>query len=86
MRAASAARSSCDLRTPAVIRRRAGVEPRPYEGVGGAWWGWRWTKGRVVGDADPYGLRRGRAACRGIFRVRVTTWEMVKTPPIRAAF
>ena len=30
MRAAPAARSSCDLRTPAVIRRRAGVEPRPY--------------------------------------------------------
>ena len=84
MRAASAARSSCDLRTPAVIRRRAGVEPRPYEGVGGAWWGWRWTKGRVVGDADPYGLRRGRAACRGIFRVRVTTREMVKTPPVAA--
>ena len=34
-------------------------------------WGWRWTKERVVEDADPYGLRRGRAACRGIYRVRV---------------
>ena len=44
-------------------------------------WGWRWTKERVVEDADPYGLRRGRAACRGIYRVRVAVWEMVKTPP-----
>ena len=30
MRAAPAARSPCDLRTSAVIRRRAGMEPRPY--------------------------------------------------------
>ena len=34
------------------------MEPRPYEGVGGAWWGWRWTKERVVEDADPYGSLR----------------------------
>ena len=27
-----------------------------------------------------------RAACRGIFRARVTTREIVKTPPVRAAF
>ena len=33
MRAAPAARSPCELRTLTVIRRRAGVEPRPYEGV-----------------------------------------------------
>ena len=33
LRAAPAARSPCDLQTPAVIRRRAGVEPRPYEGL-----------------------------------------------------
>ena len=33
LRAAPAARSPCDLRTPTVIRRRAGIEPRPYEGV-----------------------------------------------------
>ena len=84
MRAAPAARSPRDLRTPAVIRRRAGVEPRPCEGAGGTWRGRRWTKERVVEDADPYGLRRGRAACRGIFRVRVATREMVKTPPVAA--
>ena len=41
----------------------------------------RWTKKRVVGDADPYGLRRGRAACRWIYRVRDAAWELVKTPP-----
>ena len=32
LRAAPAARSPCDLRTPAVIRRLAGEEPRPYRG------------------------------------------------------
>ena len=35
MRAAPAARSPCDVVGPTVIRRRAGVEPRPYGGVGG---------------------------------------------------
>ena len=29
----SAARSPCDLRTPTGIRRRAGIEPRPYGGL-----------------------------------------------------
>ena len=57
------------------------MEPRPYEGVGGAWWGWRWTKERVVEDAVPYGLRRGRAACHRIIRGRDAAWELVKTPP-----
>ena len=33
MRAAPAARKPCDLRTPAVILRRAGMEPRPYRGL-----------------------------------------------------
>ena len=47
-------RRPSDLRTPTVIRRRAGIEPRPY-GACGTWWGRRWTKERVVGDADPYG-------------------------------
>ena len=27
----------------------------PLRGVGVTWWGRRWTKGRVVEDADPYG-------------------------------
>ena len=31
----SAARSPRDTAGPTVILRRAGVEPRPYEGVGG---------------------------------------------------
>ena len=33
LRAAPAARSPCDLRTPAVIPRRAGMDPRPYRGL-----------------------------------------------------
>ena len=33
MRAAPAARSPRDVVGPTVIRRRAGVEPRPYEGL-----------------------------------------------------
>ena len=33
LRAAKAARSPCDLRTPTGIRRRAGIEPRPYGGL-----------------------------------------------------
>ena len=44
MRAAPAARSQCDLRTPAVIPLRAGVEPRPYRGLA--------EHGRVGGDRD----------------------------------
>ena len=46
LRAAPAARSPCDLRTPAVIPRRAGVEPRPYRGLA--------ERGRVGG-----GRRKG---------------------------
>ena len=55
MRAAPAARSPCDTVTPVVNERRAGMEPCPYEWIGGTWWGRRWTKERVVEDADPYG-------------------------------
>ena len=150
LRAASAARSPCDLRTPAVIRRRAGVEPRPYRGLaergrvgggrrkgssrtptptaggkramcriiyretiprpGGGRWnavgsaeavtagrrgrrplrGWCGDVGPAVISGKgrrgrrPLRVPAGRAACRGIFRVRVTTREMVKTPPVAA--
>ena len=56
------------------------MEPRPYGGRRNVV-RWRWTKGRVVEDADPYGLRRGRAACHRIIRVRDAAWELVKTPP-----
>ena len=64
LRAAPAARSPCDAITLAVIRRRAGAEPRPYEGLE--------ERGKVGG-----GRRQGssrtptptaggkRAACRG---------------------
>ena len=63
LRAAPAARSLCDTITPVVNERRAGMEPRPYEWIGGTWWGRRWMKARVVGDADPYGsLRAGPCA------------------------
>ena len=61
------------------------MEPRPYEGVGGAWWGWRWTKERVVEDADPYGSLRNRPRA-AVLRRAGAAWEMVKTPPVRAAF
>ena len=47
---------------PARHRHNAGGERTPggggtppLRGVGGTWWGWRWTKERVVEDADPYG-------------------------------
>ena len=53
----------------------------PLRGVGGTWRGGRRTNVRVVEDADPYGSRQGRAACRGIYRVRVAAGEMVKMPP-----
>ena len=56
-----------------IVRRRAGA--------GGTWQGRQKPQQRDVEDADPYGLRRGRAARRGIYRVRVAAWEMVKTPP-----
>ena len=62
MRAAPAARSPCDAITLAVIRRRAGVEPRPYEGsaergeVGG---------GRTFGlSRTPTPTGRGKAGPR----------------------
>ena len=63
--------SSSNAKSP-----RAGMEPRPYEGVGGAWWGWRRTKERVVGDADPYGsLRNGpRATGFSGCRTRLGKW------------
>ena len=32
----------------------------------------------------PLRVPAGQAACRGICRVRVATWEMVKTPPVAA--
>ena len=64
MRAAPAARSPCDLRTPAVIPRRAGVEPRPYGGLA--------ERGKVGGgrrkgsSRTPTPMAGGkRAACRG---------------------
>ena len=53
----------------------------PLRGVGGTWRGGRRTNVRVVEDADPYRPRQGRAACRGIYRVRVAAGEMVKMPP-----
>ena len=34
----------------------------------------------------PLRVPAGRAACHGIFRVPDAAWEMVKTPPVRAAF
>ena len=34
-----------------------GWTPAPTRGVGGTPWGRRWTKERVVEDADPYGGR-----------------------------
>ena len=67
MRAAPAARSPRDVVGPTVIRRRAGVEPRPYEGLA--------ERGEVRGD-----LRQGssrtptptaggkRTVCRIIYR------------------
>lgn len=65
LRAAPAARSPCDLQTPAVIRRRAGMEPRPYRGLV--------ERGRVCGgrregsSRTPTPTAGGkRAACRGI--------------------
>ena len=66
LRAAPAARSPCDLRTSAVIRRRAGMEPRPYRGlaergkVGG---------GRTFGSSrTPTPTAGGkRAVCRVIY-------------------
>ena len=65
LRAAPAARSPCDLRTPAVIRRRTGMEPRPYRGLverGGV------CGGRMEGSSrTPTPTACGkRAACRGI--------------------
>ena len=41
MRAAKAARSPCDTVTPVVNERRAGMEPCPYEWIGGTRWGRR---------------------------------------------
>ena len=67
-------------------RRPGGGGTPPLRGVGGTWRGGRRTNVRVVEDADPYGSRQGRAACRGIYRVRVAAGEMVKMPPHRAAF
>ncbi len=62
LRAAPAARSPCDAITLAVIRRRAGAEPRPYEGsaergeVGG---------GRTFGSSrTPTPTGRGKAGPR----------------------
>ena len=47
--------------------------------------GRRWTKERVVEDADPYGgWETGRVP--RFYGVRITTREMVKTPPEWAAF
>ena len=87
MRAAPAARSPCDLQTPAVIRRRAGVEPRPYEGLE--------ERGKVGG-----GRRQGssrtptptaggrRAVCRIIYRKiipRPDGWNVVRLAETVAA-
>ena len=87
MRAAPAARSPCDLQTPAVIRRRAGVEPRPYEGLE--------ERGKVGG-----GRRQGtsrtptptaggrRAVCRIIYRKiipRPGGWNVVRLAETVAA-
>ena len=77
------------LRRPQPLRRHnarsnptpGGGGTPPLRGVGGTWRGGRRTNVRVVEDADPYGSRQGRAACRGIYRVRVAAGEMVKMPP-----
>ena len=56
MRGAEAARRPSDLRTPTVIRRRAGIEPRPYGGLR-----------NVVGSAVDEGKgRRGRRPLRRV--------------------
>ena len=63
MRAAPAARSPCDLWTHAVIPRRAGVEPRPYEGLeerGGDGGGRREGSSRTP---TPTGLVRRHGVC-----------------------
>ena len=45
--------------------------------------GRQWTKERVVEDADPYGgWETGRVP--RFYGVRITTREMVKTPPVAA--
>ena len=68
---------------PVVNERRAGVEPRPYGG-------WMNVVELAVDERSgrrgrrPLRVPAGRAVCRGIFRVRVTTREMVKTPPVAA--
>ena len=55
MRAAPAARSQCDLRTPAVIPLRAGGNPAPT----GGWW-------NAVGSAETVAAgRRGRRPLLG---------------------
>src|SRR5699024_2320575 len=61
-------RGGCGGGGVAVIRRRAGVDPRPYEGGGGTPWGRRWTKERVVEDADPYGGRETGRVPRDLLR------------------
>ena len=59
------------------------MEPRPY----GGWMNvveLAVDEGKGRRGRRPLRVPAGRAACRGIFRVRVTTREMVKTPPVAA--
>ena len=62
LRAAPAARSLTHLHNAGGERAPGGGGTPPLRGVGGTWRGGRWTKERVVEDADPYGgWETGRA-------------------------
>ena len=59
------------------------MEPRPY----GGWMNvveLAVDEGKGRRGRRPLRVPAGRAVCHGIFRVRVTTREMVKTPPVAA--
>ena len=85
MRAAPAARSPCAAVGLAVDEGKGRRGRRPLQGwcgdTGSAVISGKGRRGR-----RPLRVPAGRAACRGIFRVPDAAWEMVKTPPIRAAF
>ena len=76
--------------SPVLTKRRRGLKGEPSPGVPplraapaarslcAPPWGWRWTKERVVGDADPY---RAGAATRGLRSSRRPGGG--GTPPLR---